>query len=73
MSNWLSGVFGVFSLQLRNRQKGNENTGQVMPTKFVNVLETNKLRIRGQYLDSVSYVLLHFLTLRLYENLVPGQ
>ena len=44
-----------------------------MPTKFVNILETSKLRIRGQYLDSVSYVLLHFLTLRLYENLAPGR
>ena len=42
-----------------------------MPTKFLNILETSKLRIRGQYLDSVSYVLLHFLTLRLYENLAP--
>ena len=44
-----------------------------MPTKFVNILETSKLRIRGQYLDSVSYGLLHFLTLRLYENLAPVQ
>ena len=43
-----------------------------MPTKVVNILETNKLRIRGQYLDSVSYVLLHFLTLRLFENLAHG-
>ena len=43
-----------------------------MPTEFVNILETSKLRIRGQYLDSVSYVLLHFLTLRLYENMAPG-
>ena len=40
-----------------------------MPTKFVNDLETSKRRIRGHYLDSVSYVLLHFLTLRLFENL----
>ena len=44
-----------------------------MPTKFVNILQTSKLRIRGQYLDSVSYVLLHFLTLRLYDNLAPGR
>ena len=51
--------------------EGNENAGYVMPTKFVNILETIKLRIRGQYLDSVSYVLLHFLTLQLYENLGP--
>ena len=36
-----------------------------MSTKFVNILETSKLRIRGQYLDSDSCVLLHFLTLRL--------
>ena len=43
-----------------------------MPTKFVNILETSKLRILGQYLDSISYVLLHFLTLRLFENLAPG-
>ena len=43
-----------------------------MPTKFVNILETSKLQIRGQYLDSVSYVLLHFLALRLFENLAPG-
>ena len=43
-----------------------------MPTKFVNILKTSKLRIRGQYLHSVSYVLLHFLTLRLYENRAPG-
>ena len=42
-----------------------------MPTKFVNILETSKLRIRGQSLGSVSYVLLHLLTLRLYENLAP--
>ena len=39
-----------------------------MPTKFINILETSKLRIRGQYLDSVSYVLLHFLTLRLWKS-----
>ena len=43
-----------------------------MPTKFINILETSKLRIRGQYLDSVLYIMLHFLTLRLYENLAPG-
>ena len=42
-----------------------------MPTKFVNVLETSKLRIRGHYFDSVSYVLLNFVTLRLFENLAP--
>ena len=42
-----------------------------MPMKFVNILETSKLRIREPYLDSVSYVLLHFLTLRLYKNLAP--
>ena len=42
-----------------------------MPMKFVNILETIKLRIRGQYLDSVSYALLHFLTLWLYKNLAP--
>ena len=43
-----------------------------MPMKFINILETSKLRVRGQYLDSVLYVLLHFLTLRLYKNLAPG-
>ena len=37
----------------------------------MNVLETSKLRIREHYLYSVSYVLLHFLTLRLFENLAP--
>ena len=42
-----------------------------MPTKFVNIFETSKLRIRGQYLDSVLYVLLQFLTSRLHENLAP--
>ena len=42
-----------------------------MPTKFVNILETSKLQIRGQSLDSASYVLLHFLTLRFHENLAP--
>ena len=40
-----------------------------MSTKFVNVLETSEQRIRGYYSDSVSYVLLHFLTLPLFENL----
>ena len=43
-----------------------------MPTKFVNILETSKLRVRGRYFDSVWYVLLHFLKLRLYENLATG-
>ena len=44
-----------------------------MSTKFENIFETSKLRTRGQYLDSVSYVLFHFLTLRLFENLAPGR
>ena len=43
-----------------------------MSMKFVNVLETSKLRIRLHYLDSVSYVLLNFKTLRLFKNLAPG-
>ena len=34
-------------------------------------LETSKLQIRGHYLDSVSYVLLHFVTLHLFKNLAP--
>ena len=56
-----------------NSAEGNENTGSVMPTIFLNVLETSKLRIRWHYLDSDSYVLLHFLTLRFFENLAPGE
>ena len=51
--------------------EGNENTGQVRLTKLINVLETSKLRIRGHNLDFASYVLLNFLTLRLFENLAP--
>ena len=43
-----------------------------MLVKFEFVLETSKLRIRRHYLNSVSYVLLHFLTLRLFENPAPG-
>ena len=43
-----------------------------MPMKFINILETSKQQIRGQFLDSFSYVLLHFLTLRLFKNLAPG-
>ena len=43
-----------------------------MPTKFVNVFETSKLRICGHYLDSVSYILLNFVTSRLFKNLAPG-
>ena len=72
MSNWPSGGFVSFHsiYEIGRRQR---KYRQVMPTKFVNILETSKLRIRGQYLDSVSYVLLHFLTLRLYENLAPVQ
>ena len=55
ISNWPSDGFVWFS--------------QHLTTKFVNVLETSKQRIR---LCSVSYALLYFLTLRLYENLAPG-
>ena len=44
-----------------------------MPTKFVNILEASKLRIYEQYLDSISYVLLNFLTLQLYKDLAPEQ
>ena len=48
----------VFTAATKSSE-GNENTGKVMPTKFVNILQISRLRIRGQYLDSVSYVLLH--------------
>ena len=35
------------------------------------ILETGKTTNSGLYLDSVSYILLNFLTLRLVENLAP--
>ena len=41
-----------------------------MPMKFINILETSKLQIRGHYLDSVSYILLHFLTLWLFWQVI---
>ena len=43
-----------------------------MLTKFVNVFDNCKLRIRKHYLVSLSYVLLHLLTLRLFDNPAPG-
>ena len=42
-----------------------------MLTKFVNVFDNCKLRIRKHYLVSLSYVLLHLLTLRLFDNPAP--
>ena len=39
-----------------------------MLMKFVNVYKNFKQRIRKHYLDSISHLLLHFLTLRLFEN-----
>ena len=61
-------IFLIFTAATKLAE-GNKNTSNVMPTKFLNVLETSKLWICGHYcrirhLDSVSYVLLHFLTLR---------
>ena len=43
-----------------------------MLTKFVNLFDNYKLRIRKHYLVSLSYLLLHLLTLRLFDNPAPG-
>ena len=43
-----------------------------MLTKFVNVFDNCKLQIRKHYLVSLSYVLLHLLTLRLFDNPAPA-
>ena len=59
----LSGFHSIYEIDRRHAHG--------MPTKFVNILETSKVLIRGQYLDSVSYALLHFITSRLCENLAP--
>ena len=40
-------------------------------TKFVNVLETSKLRIRRHYLDSVSSVTASFLNITICRNSGP--
>ena len=72
MSNWPSSGFVWFSQQQRNRQKQRKNRlSNAHEIRKYCFSETSKLLIRGQYFHSVSYVLLHFLTFRLFEKISP--
>ena len=68
MADW-SGFHSSYEIGRRQRKYLICNAREIRKL----VLETSKLQIRRHYLDSVSCVLSHFLTLRLFENLAHVQ